>query len=118
MFVNNEGQVRTDVEAIAETIDHLSAGDPETLEEKRCMLRGAIHALSADLDKLSNRDRQAILVPIYAAVTDILFDFHLAVETRCVREGITQAQSRLAKEQLLRQFRSTTERLSKIYHIS
>lgn len=88
MFLNNSGRVCADAERIIERASHLSVEEIAELEARKGILTDVIHSFEARLADLPKEQREAVQCLLYKDVSDLFFDYRLALESRLAREAV------------------------------
>lgn len=117
MFRNQIGELCADAEAVAQRIKGASDEDVEAVSERTVVLRDALNALDARLLDLPDRERNAARSFLYKGITDLVFDFHLSLETSDTRAKMARATTRTEKTEALQEFRVHTQDLMMLYGI-
>jgi len=117
MFRNNSGELCADAEVIGQRIKNASDDEIEALEERTGILRDGLNALDARLQDLPERERNAARSLMYKEIGDLVFDFHLSIETSASRAKITKATTSTEKITALHEFRTQVQDLALLYGI-
>ena len=120
MFRNQTGSLRADAEAIAERIRESSDGEDgehEGVEERRAILRDVLYSFDLRLQNLPERERNAALSLLCKEIVDVVFDFHLSLETSVSRAMIAKAMTHAEKAKALHEFRLQVQDLAMLYGI-
>ena len=118
MFKNDAGELCADAEAVSQRIRTTSTEEVEALEERRGILRDALNALDARLEDLPERERNAALSLLYKEMTEIVFDFHLSLETSESRMKISAAKTHAEKAAAFREFQVDVQELAMLYGLT
>ena len=117
MFTNQTGSLCADAEATAERIKRASDKEVEAVTERKEILCDVLNSLETRLQNLPERDRKAALSLLYKDIVEIVFDFHLSLETSASRKKIVNAKTHVEKVEALHAFQAQVQDLAMLYGI-
>lgn len=98
-------------------IRNLPEREIEVVGERRRILGKVLQAFNGRLTTLPKRERDAMLSLLYEEITDAVFGFHHCLESAAFDKQRSQARTMEEGLQALRQFRTTTDELIRLYEV-
>ncbi len=117
MFRNQTGNLCTNAETIAERIKGASDEEVEAMEKRKVILHKGLDSLSARVQSLPERERNAAFSLLYKELTDIVSSFHFSLEVSASREKYRNAMTHEEKEEALRELRTRFQDWAMLYDI-
>ena len=117
MFLNHNGALRIDTEAVIEGIRETQAEEIEQLDARRKTVRDVLDNFNASLSQLSQWEREAVQSRLYKEIVDKVFDFHLSLFASRARERISKASTREAKLAAFQELQAEAQSLARLYKI-
>ncbi len=117
MLFDQSGKLLTNATEICGQIQKMPQDEIDKLDERKGIMRDALNSFDATLERLPQRDRDALLSMYYKKLTDSLFDFHLAGEIISCAERVENAETRKEGIEAALSLRGIAQDLLMVYDI-